>query len=86
VGTWIENGTGSKSDYRPVYWDYAASADPADQQIVKAMKGKRMPQIGKVIVNVILEDQSRLLAFQKDEVDLFQLYGGLAPQVMKTAS
>ncbi|MBC3812412.1 ABC transporter substrate-binding protein [Undibacterium aquatile] len=70
-------------DYRPVYWDYAASADPADQQIVKAMKGKRMPQIGKVIVNVILEDQSRLLAFQKDEVDLFQLYGGLAPQVMK---
>jgi ABC-type transport system substrate-binding protein len=47
------------------------------------MKGKRIPQIGKVIVQVILEDQSRLLAFQKDETDLFQLYGGLAPQVLQ---
>ncbi len=69
-------------DYRPEYWDFQASTDPEDQKIVAAMKGKRMPQIGKVVVNVILEDQSRLLAFQKDEIDLFQLYGGLAPQVL----
>ena len=72
----------ANTDYRPVYWDFQASADPEDQKIVAAMKGKRMPQVGKVVVNVILEDQSRLLAFQKNEVDLFQLYGGLAPQVL----
>lgn len=73
----------ANTGYRPVYWDFQASADPDDQKIVAAMKGKRMPQIGRVIVNVMLEDQSRLLAFQKDETDLFQLYGGLAPQVLK---
>jgi len=70
-------------DYRPEYWNYQASNDPDDQRIVNAMKGKRLPQIGRVEVSVILEDQSRLLAFQKDETDLFQLYGGLAPQVIK---
>ncbi|WP_230427995.1 ABC transporter substrate-binding protein, partial [Undibacterium luofuense] len=70
-------------DYRPVYWDFAANQSPEDKGIAKAMQGKRLPQIGRVIVNVILEDQSRLLAFQKDEADLFQLYGGLAPQVLK---
>ncbi|MFZ6759947.1 ABC transporter substrate-binding protein [Undibacterium sp. Ji50W] len=69
-------------DYHTNIWDFQPSADPNDQKIVAAMKGKRMPQIGRVIVNVILEDQSRLLAFQKDEIDLFQLYGGLAPQVL----
>jgi ABC-type transport system substrate-binding protein len=50
------------------------------------MKGKRIPQIGKVIVQVILEDQSRLLAFQKDETDLFQLYGGLARKCCRMAN
>lgn len=70
-------------DYRPVYWNFAANQSAEDQRIAKAMQGKRLPQIGRVIVNVILEDQSRLLAFQKDETDLFQLYGGLAPQVLK---
>lgn len=70
-------------DFRPMIWDFQASADPDDQKIIAAMKGKRMPQIGRIVVNVMLEDQSRLLAFQKDETDLFQLYGGLAPQVLR---
>lgn len=69
-------------DFRPMIWDFQPGADPDDQKIVAAMKGKRIPQIGRVVVSIILEDQSRLLAFQKDETDLFQLYGGLAPQVL----
>ncbi|CAN5818325.1 ABC transporter substrate-binding protein [soil metagenome] len=69
-------------DFRPMTWDFAPSADPDDLKIIAAMKGKKIPQIGRVIVNVMLEDQSRLLAFKKDETDLFQLYGGLAPQVL----
>lgn len=69
-------------EYRPEYWDFQASGDPADQKIIAAMKGKRMPQIGRIEVNVILEDQARLLAFKNDEADLFQLYGGLAPQML----
>jgi len=73
----------AKPDYRPVYWNFENSTSAEDQKINAAMKGKRIPQIGHIIVTDILEDQSRLLAFQKDEIDLFQLYGGLAPQVMR---
>ena len=45
-------------------------------------EGQAIAQIGRVVVDVILEDQSRLLAFKRDETDLFGLYGGLAPQVL----
>ncbi len=69
-------------EYRNVIWNFKGSSDPADAQLVAEMKGKRIPQIGRVVVDVILEDQSRLLAFKRDETDLFQLYGGLAPQVL----
>lgn len=69
--------------YRGLTWDFQPGDDPDDQQIVAQMKGKRMPQIGRIEISVMLEDQSRLLAFQKDEVDLFQLEGPLAPRVIK---
>lgn len=70
-------------DFRGITWDFQAGDDPEDQKIVAQMKGKRMPQIGRIEISVMLEDQSRLLAFQKDEVDLFQLEGALAPKVLK---
>ena len=41
-----------------------------------------MPQIGRIDIAVMIEDQSRLLAFQNDEVDLFELQGPLAPQML----
>jgi len=70
-------------EFRGSIWDFKAGSDPEDQQIVKQLKGKRMPQIGRIEISVMLEDQSRLLAFQNDEVDLFQLEGPLAPQVLR---
>ena len=73
----------ANQNYRPVYWNFQGGNNPEDQKITAAMRGKRLPQIGRIIVSDILEDQSRLLAFQKDEVDQFQLYGGLAPQVLR---
>lgn len=63
-------------DYRGFVWDFKASS-PADQPIVDALKGKRMPQIGVIDIKIMEENQSRLLAFQKDEVDMFQLEGEL---------
>ncbi|PUA16628.1 ABC transporter substrate-binding protein [Glaciimonas sp. PCH181] len=69
-------------DYRGFIWDFKAGSDPEDQRIVAQMKGKRMPQIGRIEINVMVEDQSRWLAFQKDEIDLFQLEGALAPQAL----
>jgi len=70
-------------DFRGSIWDFQAGSDPEDQQIVAKLKGKKMPQIGRIEISVIVEDQSRWLAFQNDEIDLFQLEGPLAPKALK---
>lgn len=68
--------------YRGLVWNFSPGQDPEDQKIVAAMKGKNMPQIGRVEVSVVPEDQSRWLAFQNGEVDLFNLDGPLAPRAL----
>ncbi|MHB8494260.1 MAG: ABC transporter substrate-binding protein [Casimicrobiaceae bacterium] len=68
-------------DYRGFTWNFT-SDDPADQALIAQMKGKRMPQIGRVEVSIIEEDQARLLAFKNGEIDLMDLGGVLAPNVM----
>ncbi len=69
--------------YRGFIWDFRAGSDPEDKRIVEEMKGKRMPQIGRVEIAVIPEDQSRWLAFENREVDLFNLDGPLAPRALE---
>ncbi len=69
--------------YRGYTWDFKAGTDPEDQKIVAQMKGKHMPQIGRVEIYDMIEDQSRWLAFQNDEVDQFQLEGPLVPQALE---
>ena len=56
-------------DYREVIWDFAGSDDPRDRAAVAAMKGKRIPQIGRIEISVISEEQSRWLAFQNGQID-----------------
>ncbi|MQQ99915.1 ABC transporter substrate-binding protein [Glaciimonas soli] len=68
--------------FRGSIWDFKAGTDPEDQKIVAELKGKPMPQIGRIEIKVMEEDQSRLLAFQKDELDLAEIQGPLAPQVI----
>ncbi len=68
--------------YRGFTWDFQASSDPEDQAIIARMKGKKMPQIGRIEISVMIENQSQWLAFEKDEVDLFQLQEPLAPQAL----
>ena len=60
-------------DYRGFTWDFAPSEPAWDDPLVKAMRGKRMPQIGRVEVSVIEEDQSRWLAFQQKQLDLLNV-------------
>jgi ABC-type transport system substrate-binding protein len=55
-------------NYHGATWDFASS-DPADKDIIAAMKGKAIPQIGRVEISVIEESQSRWLAFQQKELD-----------------
>ncbi len=68
-------------EYRGFTWNFAAT-DPADQKLVAAMKGRKMPQVGRVEISIIEEDQSRLLAFQNGELDIMNLEGPLAPNVL----
>ena len=46
------------------------------------MKGKRMPAVGRVEISIVEEDQARLLAFQRGEIDLMNMEGPLAPKVL----
>jgi peptide/nickel transport system substrate-binding protein len=69
-------------DYRGFVWDFQPGSDPEDARIVAEMKGKKMPQVGRIEVSIMEEDQSRLLGFQKGELDLMNLEGPLAPKVL----
>jgi ABC-type transport system substrate-binding protein len=66
-------------DYRKVIWDFKGSDDPRDLAAVAAMKGKRIPQIGRVEISVIAEEQSRWLAFEHAEIDYIDRFGTFAP-------
>ena len=69
-------------DYRGFIWDFKAGTDPEDARIVAEMKGKKMPQVGRIEISIMEEDQSRLLAFQNGELDLMNMEGPLAPKVL----
>jgi ABC-type transport system substrate-binding protein len=71
-------------DYRGFTWDFK-SGDPADQKLIAEMKGKKMPQVGRIEVSIVEEDQARLLAFQNGELDIMNLEGPLAPNVLDGA-
>ena len=68
-------------DYRGFTWDFAPQ-DAADQKLVAQMKGKKMPQVGRVEISIIEEDQARWLAFQNRELDIMNMEGPLAPQAI----
>jgi ABC-type transport system substrate-binding protein len=68
-------------NFRGFVWDFAAGNDPDEKRIVKEMKGKKMPQVGRVEISIIEEDQARLLAFERGELDLMNMEGPLAPNV-----
>jgi ABC-type transport system substrate-binding protein len=69
-------------DFRSFVWNFKASK-AEDQKIVKAMQGKKMPQIGVIDIQVMEEGQSRWLSFIKDEIDLFALDGELTVQALQ---
>jgi ABC-type transport system substrate-binding protein len=73
-------------DYRGFVWDFKPGGDSEDARIVAQMKGKKMPQVGRVEISIMEEDQSRLLAFQNGELDIMNLEGPLAPKVMNGAT
>ena len=68
--------------YRGYTWNFTSSGTAWDNQIVKDMKGKKMPQVGKVEINIIEEEQSRWLAFQDKQLDIDKMPQIAAPTVL----
>ncbi|MEO8975363.1 MAG: ABC transporter substrate-binding protein [Casimicrobiaceae bacterium] len=84
LGEWVHSSKIvllANPGYRGFTWDFT-STDPADRKIIDEMKGKQMPLVGRVEISIMEEDQSRLLAFQNGELDIMNLEGPLAPNVL----
>jgi ABC-type transport system substrate-binding protein len=69
-------------DYRGMIWNYAVSEPSWDEALATSMHGKKLPQIGRVEISVIEEEQSRWLAFNQKELDYIALPGTFRPQVI----
>ena len=69
-------------EYRGFVWDFQPSDDAWDKTLVATMKGRRMPQIGRVEITIIEEAQSRWLAFQQKEIDYMNVPETFAPNVL----
>ena len=69
--------------YRSFTWDFKAGSEAVDEKIVRTMKGKQMPQIGRVEINIIEEEQARWLAFSTGQLDLALLSDPAAPKVLE---
>ena len=59
--------------FRQVAWQAEAGNDARNIEIAAAMKGKMIPQIGRVEINIIEEQQASWLAFQNDELDILYM-------------
>jgi ABC-type transport system substrate-binding protein len=68
-------------DYRGFTWDFAVAEPAWDDALVKVMRGKKMPQIGRVEISIIEEEQSRWLAFNQKELDILNLPAAFRPEV-----
>lgn len=69
-------------DYRGKVWDFAPGSDPREREIAAAMKGRKLPAIGRVEISVMDETQSRWLAFQRGETDIEYQLWDVAPAFM----
>jgi oligopeptide transport system substrate-binding protein len=57
-------------NYRKDVFNFAPSKDAIDAGIIKAMKGKTLPCIGRVEVSIIEEEQPTWLAFLEKQLDI----------------
>jgi ABC-type transport system substrate-binding protein len=68
-------------DYRERFYDAEPAADDAEGQAILArMKGKRIPMIDEIRVQVIPEDQPRWLSFLNGQVDMAAGQYGPVPE------
>jgi oligopeptide transport system substrate-binding protein len=66
-------------NYREEY--FPDDGEPADRELIARMKGKRLPQAGRVEVSIIEESNPQLLAFDSRELD----YANVPPDLVTNA-
>jgi len=66
--------------YREAYFPTSDRKEDAD--FVQSMKGKRVPMVDRVEVNIIDEDLTRLLLFEQGGLDFVQLRGEIATRLL----
>ena len=59
-------------NYREHIWNEEPGDDPLNIEIARKMKGKRIPQIGRLEIDVIPEQQPRWLAFLNENYDYIE--------------
>ena len=70
-------------NYREVYFPaLPADADAASKAVAAQMKGKRMPQIGRIEISIIEESNPQLLAFNSGELEYANVPADLVPKVL----
>jgi len=60
-------------DYRETTYEPAGPIPPASVPVAQALKGRRLPLAGRVEVNIIEENQARMLAFIDRQIDLLEI-------------
>ena len=69
--------------YRGFIWNFQPGDDVRDMQLVREMQGKQMPQIGRVEIAIIEEEQSRWLSFMEGKIDFDKLPQLAAPVALE---
>ena len=62
---------------------FPANADAPQQDLVKSMRGKTLPQIGRIEISIIEESQPEILAFSQGDLDYVALGGDDMRRVME---
>ncbi|HET8877236.1 MAG TPA: ABC transporter substrate-binding protein, partial [Casimicrobiaceae bacterium] len=68
-------------DYRKVV--FPDNADAPQQELVRSMRGKTLPQIGRIEISIIEESQPEILAFTQANLDYMALSGDDTRRVME---
>ena len=62
---------------------FPENADAPQQELVRAMRGKTLPQIGRIEISIIEESQPEILAFTQGNLDLIALGGDDTKRVLE---
>ena len=73
-------------DYRGFVWDFKPGSDAEDQQLVAEMKGKKMPQVGRIEISIMEEDQARCSRSRTASSIIMNMEGPLAPRCIVEAA